>query len=307
LSLDFQEGMSYTVQPILPPLIWRASLQQASSEHNRDMWDRGYYGHHTPEGLMPFAQVQPFDNGFLAVGQNLGAGREYVSAEAVYCGWMIDAGIEGRGHRQTILHALANTFGANCSSREFSFYGTYWTADFGVSLDTTAHVTGVIYRDWNGNGLYDEGEGLANWKVRVIAQSPAAPVATVISHSPTAGQAYAAAANSPAEEPAFTAAYTTGGYALPVDSEGDYIVEAQSPSGESFYQTVGVEQSNVKVDFVVAAGTTGAVRSGGSSSGQRAGCALSGGGSVAWNLLASMGFLIVGLLVLRTGSRSAGR
>ncbi len=34
----------------LPPLAWNGLLRNASAAHGRDMFDRGYYGHRTPEG-----------------------------------------------------------------------------------------------------------------------------------------------------------------------------------------------------------------------------------------------------------------
>ncbi|MGH7144494.1 MAG: CAP domain-containing protein [Planctomycetota bacterium] len=311
LGIDFQTGMTQAVQADLPPLIWSAGLQSASVAHDADMWANGYYGHVNSTGQAPFAQVQDVDSSFFAVGQNLGAGRQYATADAVYSGWMVDAGEIGCGHRANMLYPTLNAFGAAVSSKYGSYYGTYWTADFGVTTATTPYVTGVIFRDLNANGQYDAAEGQAHWKVRLIAQSP--------DESAQDAGSSANAGNS-ADAPAWTDAYDTGGYALPVAAAGDYTVEAMAPDGTIYDATVGVDSENVKVDFELnhatpeGAATQPGAASGSpvaatvpsslnavavSSSGQKSGCELNCGSSNGWNLLAMMGVLFAALIGLR--------
>ncbi|HTL53323.1 MAG TPA: CAP domain-containing protein [Planctomycetota bacterium] len=302
LHLDFQEGMSYPVQANLQPLIWRTSLKAAATEHNQDMWARDYYGHVTPDGRGPFQQVQAHDADFLAVGQDLGAGRMYTTPDSVYKGWMVDAGIENRGHRQCILHSQIDSFGAQRSSSYATFYGVYWTAYFGVSLSRHHYVTGVIYNDLNRNGRYDAGEGLPHWKVRLVAQSPETTVSATQTISSNGSGTSAAMA---AGETEFVSAYDTGGYAVEAPAEGDYTVEAVSPDGESFFDSTGIDSANVKVDFVVNAGRaiSSQATTPAKSSGKQAGCALVEGRSqTAWTLLAAMGLLLAAILGLRMGS-----
>lgn len=305
LNLDFQEGLRNSVAANLQPLVWGSGLQSAAADQNRDMYERNYFAHISPEGLLPIDRVRNYSEDFLGVGQNLGAGRMYATPDALYIGWMVDAGIANRGHRAVILDRWIDSFGASRADHTFGYYGTYWTANFGIRQQPQRHVTGVVFRDLNRTGLYDEGEGLAGWKLRAIPQSPA-PVTEAGS-----GAAFATAADVDAggdeSAPAWTAAYATGGYAIPVPTEGDYTIEALAPNGDLYVQTVGVEAGNVKVDFELLGGVapvaTGApvtvAAAVPAAGGKKSGCALSSTPSSGWLLLCGMGCLLALTLALR--------
>lgn len=97
-------------------------------------------------------------------------------------------------------------------------------SDLPYGAEGTVFITGVAYRDQNGNGLYDSGEGLAG-------------VTVTLDHGGWG---------------AVTA--SAGGYAIPVPlNSGAYTVTATFPDGSARSASVTVASDNVEADWVLPA------------------------------------------------------
>lgn len=77
----------------LQPLVWSDSLHRLARRHSRDMAQRSYFGHVTPEGQGPayrarhfgFATTRPLDEGRrIGIGENLFRTYRYDSFRDVY-------------------------------------------------------------------------------------------------------------------------------------------------------------------------------------------------------------------------------
>jgi hypothetical protein len=96
------------------------------------------------------------------------------------------------------------------------------TQDFGTVGGLSPFVTGVVYRDLNGNGFYDPGEGVGGVTVTI---------ANVNNYAVTA---------------------SSGGYSVPVPGSGDYTVTFSGGSAPTAQQAVSViNGQNVKADYIV--------------------------------------------------------
>jgi uncharacterized protein YkwD len=80
----------------LRPLLADSALTAAAREHSKDMFERGYFSHITPEGKDPFARMHDDDINFLAAGENLALAQTLRIAHA---GLM-----HSPGHRANILN-----------------------------------------------------------------------------------------------------------------------------------------------------------------------------------------------------------
>jgi uncharacterized protein YkwD len=59
----------------LKPLAADPELTQVSRKHSNDMFSRGYFSHHTPEGKDPFDRMREDNVKFLTAGENLALGQ----------------------------------------------------------------------------------------------------------------------------------------------------------------------------------------------------------------------------------------
>ncbi|MGA8115818.1 MAG: CAP domain-containing protein, partial [Actinocatenispora sp.] len=98
-------------------------LADAAVKHSKDMAQRGYFDHNTPEGVTPWDRIKAEDYQQPSA-ENIAAGQP--TPEAVVEAWM-----NSSGHRANIL---------NCSSRATGVgfyhggsYQYYWTQDFGYN------------------------------------------------------------------------------------------------------------------------------------------------------------------------------
>ncbi|MFW5419568.1 CAP domain-containing protein [Nocardiopsis sp. CNT-189] len=98
------------------PVSVDSRLTDASERHSRDMADRDYMSHHTPEGIGPGERAE--EAGYSAWGgENVAAG--YSSPEAVMEGWM-----NSEGHRANILNCDFVSIGVGEAD-------AHWTQNFG--------------------------------------------------------------------------------------------------------------------------------------------------------------------------------
>lgn len=239
LGLDLREGLHPQEASGLgprPPLAFHADLIAAARAHARDMHARHFFDHVNPDGLGPGERARRAGYAWTRVGENIAAGSSPALHTAAYLQdlLMIDAGIDGRGHRRNLLDLSASTppppvfreIGiAYFASPEPNRQGfrAFLTEDFGRRADAPPLLVGVVYDDLDGDGFYDPGEGLEG--IRIAHDRGAA----------------------------FAVTSTSGGYACPVPAEG---VVAVRPLGEgsawapTVVRKARLTGQNVKLDFL---------------------------------------------------------
>ena len=158
-----------------PPLAMNARLLKTARAHSKDMYDRAYFEHTTPEGVRLADRVKAAGYDYTSVAENIAAGSKHAPAE-LHDLLVIDTDTPDRGHRK-------NIFGLDPSTTKLREIGvgvfagekkntdgvsSFLTEDFGVQGGHPKPLlTGVVYADKNGNGFYDPGEGLAGVTIKV--------------------------------------------------------------------------------------------------------------------------------------------
>ena len=104
------------------PLVIRQAISDAAWLHARDMHDRGYFSHYTPEGDSPYQRMRDAGISFRSGGENISAGRSTVSA--TMNGWMSSS-----GHRANILNSSYDAFGVGYFNGS-NGYRHYWVQKF---------------------------------------------------------------------------------------------------------------------------------------------------------------------------------
>src|SRR5262249_39401096 len=214
-------GLDLSTATPAQPLAFSPLLIQAARQHAQDMNNRGFFSHTTPEGVGPAQRIANTGLAVTSWGESLIVGPAYPAPEDALRGLVIDAGVPDLGHRRHVLgldgaFRKDNLIGVGVVQNAGGSQVNYYAADTGA--DGRAYVTGVVYRDLDGNGRYDAGEGLGG--------------VTLAVNGITVGTTY-----------------QTGGYSLPL-SPGTYTVTA-SGGGLSapVSQAVTVGTTNVRVNF----------------------------------------------------------
>jgi uncharacterized protein YkwD len=143
----------------------------------------------------------------------------------------VDKNIPGRGHRLATMCDFWREIGIGISIGTDFGQGNTWNSvylvqNFGSQTSgttfATPFITGVVYDDRNGNGLYTPGEGVGGVRVDVT------------------GANY------------FAVSASAGGYSVPVPGNGTYMVTFSGGGQPTQQRTVTVTNLlNAKVDFVV--------------------------------------------------------
>jgi uncharacterized protein YkwD len=102
------------------PLFVDPRLEQAAEEHSKDMAERKYFGHTTPEGLTFRDRIQSAGFGNPQTAENIARGQR--DASQVMDSWMASP-----GHRENILNCDLSRVGVGLDED-----GMYWTQDFGT-------------------------------------------------------------------------------------------------------------------------------------------------------------------------------
>ncbi|OQW88962.1 MAG: hypothetical protein BWK78_08080 [Thiotrichaceae bacterium IS1] len=147
-------------------------------------------------------------------GENIDGGGASNAEDIFWSHWgfMVDCfnisgGYHNIGHRLNILNTDSNEVGlGNFTNAEAN---GHITQDFGVAA-SRIFLVGVVYQDQNGNSFYDPGEGLGGVTVM-----------------PSEGEYYAVTSSS-------------GGYAIPVDSEETRQLEV--PTSLSYDDSTGEQR-----------------------------------------------------------------
>ena len=219
-----------------PPLAFDLTLVFVARTHSQDENARGYFGHFTPEGLGPDQRVASAGLRFKSVEESLSAGGGTMTVftpDDSLKGLIIDADTPDLGHR---VHLLA----LDALSQQQRLVGIGFVAGNGplsnfYTIDTIApsskdptskesFITGAVFRDSNGNGRYDVGEGLGG--VQLQFRQGGKVVGTI-------------------------ATWDAGGYSFKV-KPGTYQVTASGGSlATPITQTVRVGKVNAHLDFVI--------------------------------------------------------
>ena len=228
----------FALIPAQPPYSMNAALLNAARAHSQNMLQNNYQGHTGPDGVLS-ARLAGYTSGAngWSIGENVYAYSKSVwyghaGFEVDWGGTALTGGMQSPpGHRQNIHNqdfrevgvgvVLGSNGGAGGVGPELV------TQDFGTKGGLLPFVTGVVYRDLNGNGFYDPGEGIGGVTVTI---------ANVNNYAVTAA---------------------SGGYSVPVPGSGNYNVTFSGGSVPANQQSVSVSNSeNVKADYVVTASTT---------------------------------------------------
>jgi hypothetical protein len=168
----------------LPPLEWNEQLALAATCHVQDMLDRVYYSHVSPEGVGPEQRIRSAFYDPIFYGESLGgvAFTKVISAEKashiIYEGLLMDAlcqGSEGAPLLDPLLRDIGLYLGGGQLLLEDSWYNVYiLTCDLGRMHEPVSDGQGIlwghVFKDLNGNGRYDQGEGIPG--LSVVLQGP---------------------------------------------------------------------------------------------------------------------------------------
>ncbi len=101
------------------PLVVDPRLADAAEKHSRDMAQRGYFAHTTPEGLTFRDRIRTAGYPNPGTAENIARGQR--NAEQVMKSWMASD-----GHRANIVNCEFSRVGVGLHGN-----GMYWTQDFG--------------------------------------------------------------------------------------------------------------------------------------------------------------------------------
>ena len=233
--------------PAAQPLAPNAKLNQAARNHAQDMFDNTFQAHLGSDGSTAGDRIS-------SVGYNWGAYSENVFAQADsvvhgHAGFQIDWGFGPGGIQNPPGHRI-QIHNGNYREFEVGVINGHKLNAFPESNDSKFRdvgpqvvaqlvarefvegpfITGVAYYDFNGNAFYDLGEGLGG----ITVYAP--------------GSLYHAVTTS------------SGGYAIPVDADGNYSVNMAHAELPSLSSVVTLsDKANVKLDYVLdyAPGVTG--------------------------------------------------
>jgi hypothetical protein len=223
----------FVLIPPAPPLSINATLTTAARAHSQSMLQNNYQSHSGPDGSLT-TRLQSYiagANGW-SIGENIYAYSKSVwyghaGFEVDWGGGAVSGGMQSPpGHRENIHSTTVREVGIGVALGSNGGSGGVGpqlvTQDFGSVGGLPPFVTGVVYRDLNGNGSYEPGEGVGGVTVSVSNTN-----------------SYAVTASS-------------GGYSVPVAGSGSYTVTFSGGSVPTNQQSVSViNGQNVKSDYVV--------------------------------------------------------
>ena len=170
VSENLTRATAYTDVPVSAgPLAPNQSLAMAARHQSEDMARNNVFQHTTVSNSAfynPITQPNPWDRmtaegySWNAAGENIAAG--YSGAEAVYVGWW-----NSTGHRQNMYDSNLREVGDGYFYWSTSSYHYYYTMDLG-SFGSTRFFTDTLFNDANGNGTYEQGEGIAGVSVALV-------------------------------------------------------------------------------------------------------------------------------------------
>lgn len=210
-----------------PAVALNAALSTAARLHAQDMLANDYFGHNNLSGKTPFDRINAAGYAFTTAGENLawrgttGNLDTVDGTEQQHEDLFVDTGIDGRGHRVTMLNRNFREIGLAVVRGNFTREGITYDSlmqaqEYATSLDDAVFVLGVVYNDANKNAQYDHSEGIANSSVRLDDVVKATNIA--------------------------------GGYSFAVSAPGTYTL--RFASNASVTVRIDFGSNNIKVDHV---------------------------------------------------------
>jgi len=238
-GIDLNEGLaSNTISPApKQPLAFNPQLLQSATGHSQWMINNDMFTHFETDGSDPGDRMTSAGyvfSGSWTAGENIawrGSTGSLPPMEPTVAqehqDLFVDTTEPGRGHRLNILDPDFREIGIGIVTGVFAAGGYNYNAvmttqDFADSdADPGPFLLGVVYRDTNGNGFYDLGEGTSNVTVM-----------------PASGAYYAISSAS-------------GGYAIPLTGLSETLAVSFSggPLTATFTKTVSLTGQNVALDF----------------------------------------------------------
>jgi len=213
----------------LQPLEWNEHLALAATYHVEDMLCRVYYSHLSPEGIGPEQRIRSefYDPIFYAESLGGVAFIKIISDEKairiIYEGLLTDAlrqGSEGAPLLDPFLRDIGLCLGGGQLLIEDDWYNVYiLTCDLGRThepvIDGNEIVWGHVFNDQNGNGRYDQGEGIQGSSLTIsgwptVGFSPTSRVEDQISSGP---------------DGVYLFELIPGSYSLSVEQNGEIVTE----------------------------------------------------------------------------------
>jgi uncharacterized protein YkwD len=111
-----QCGAAY--MPPAPPLTWNDTLAAAADIHVKDMYERQYFDHISPDGTSPIQRAQRAGYKGTYIGENIAKG--YSSVSTVMEGWK-----NSESHCKAMMDGLYRQMGAATTHN-------YWVQEFGT-------------------------------------------------------------------------------------------------------------------------------------------------------------------------------
>jgi uncharacterized protein YkwD len=96
-----------------PALAWDHAVADVAAAHSRDMAERGYFSHVSPEGRDPFHRLQAAGIAFVAAAENIAYGRD--TGDGLFEQWLASP-----GHRGNMLDCRFTRHGVGR-------HGVHWT------------------------------------------------------------------------------------------------------------------------------------------------------------------------------------
>lgn len=221
----------FSTNPAVPPVAMNAQLLEAARVHSLDMFYNQFQQHTGSDGSNPGSRISAQGYNWMTYGENI-----YAYAKSPfhgYAGLNVDWGTGSMGsvggmqnppgHRDTIHSAAFREVGIGVVNGVNGTVGPHLlTQNFATRQSATPLITGVAYYDFNGNGFYDVGEGIGG----VTVDAPGSPYYAITTES--------------------------GGYAIPVTTNGNYVVTFAASGLNTQTVATVTSQRNVKVDLVPA-------------------------------------------------------
>ena len=230
VGIDLSESLSRQEKSRLeprPPLAMNATLLKLAREHSKDMYDRSYFDHTTPDNKHMPERFKDGGYDYGAIAENLAAGLRHTIAQ-LHDLLVVDTDTGDRGHRKNLFGLDKETmtlreigvgiFSAEKKNKDD--VDTLLTEEFGEPRRSRPLLTGVVFDDANKNGFYDTGEGLAGVTVR-----------------PDHGQFYAVTS-------------TSGGFALPLFYGRITLTISGGKLETPVTETVIVTGDNIELDVI---------------------------------------------------------
>jgi uncharacterized protein YkwD len=240
-GIDLNEGLAPGTISSDPkqPLAFNPVLISAAREHSNWMIQNNTFAHN--EGTVdPGAQMSAAGYPFVGNwtwGQNIAFRGQTMTAPNVpqtvgqeENDLFIDAGIDGRGHRTNLMNDSFKEVGVGVGTGTFQGYNSVLTSQDFAAESGDSFLTGVAYRDSDGNKFYSVGEGLGSITITATRASDNAVFSTTT--------------------------WSAGGYTLAL-APGTYSITATGTGlGTVTTDNVVISDRNVELDFTPAGGSS---------------------------------------------------